>query len=128
VAIEEVVAGQVFKGRRTSLRAGSASQVFAGSRTASEDKDAGHRPEGRANVGHAFKTRLPHKSSISVRPTPDKSLTPEDHWIACDPHDPRPSPPNRSVSRVDATSRTGLRTPDERIERRLRDAQHAAWC
>ena len=29
MAIEEVVAGQVFKGRRTSLRAGSASQVFA---------------------------------------------------------------------------------------------------
>jgi len=44
VAIEEVVAGQVFKGRRTSLRAGSALQVFARSRTASEDKDAGHRP------------------------------------------------------------------------------------
>jgi hypothetical protein len=56
VAIEEVVAGQVFRGRRTSLRAGSASQVFAGSRTASEDYDAGHRPGGSARAGHAFKT------------------------------------------------------------------------
>jgi hypothetical protein len=55
VAIEEVVAGQVFKSRRTSLRTGSVSQVFARSRTASEDKDAGHRPEGRASAGHAFK-------------------------------------------------------------------------
>jgi hypothetical protein len=34
VAIEGVVAGQVFKGRRTSLRAGSASQVFSHSGTA----------------------------------------------------------------------------------------------
>jgi hypothetical protein len=41
-AIEEVVARQVFKGRRTSLRAGSASQVFTRSRTAFEDKGAGH--------------------------------------------------------------------------------------
>jgi hypothetical protein len=73
--MEEVVAGQVFKGRRTSLRAGSASQVFAGSRTASEDKEAGHGPEGSGSVGHAFKTHLPHKSSISLRPTPDKSWT-----------------------------------------------------
>ena len=64
MAIEEVVAGQVFTGRRTSLRSGSTSQVFAGSRTASEDKDAGHRPDGGASVGHAFKTRLPHQSSI----------------------------------------------------------------
>jgi len=55
VAIEEVMTGQVFTGRRTSLRAGSASQVFARCRTASEDKDAGHRPEGNASVGHAFK-------------------------------------------------------------------------
>jgi hypothetical protein len=55
VAIEEVVAGQVFTGRRTSLRAGSASQVFARSRTASEGKVAGHRPGGSARVGHAFK-------------------------------------------------------------------------
>ena len=55
MAIEEVVAGQVFTGRRTSLRSGSTSQVFAGSRTASEDKDAGHRPDGGASVGHAFK-------------------------------------------------------------------------
>ncbi len=66
VAIEEVVPGQVFTGRRTSLRAGSASQVFASSRTASEDKDAGHGPEGNASVGHAFKTDLPHKSSLSI--------------------------------------------------------------
>ena len=73
VAIEEVVAGQVFKGRRTSLRAGSASQVFARSGMASGDKDADHRPEGSPNVGHAFKTHLPHKSSISLQPTPDKS-------------------------------------------------------
>ena len=65
MAIEEVVAGQVFKGRRTILRAGSASQVFARSRTASEGKDAGHRPEDGGNVGHAFKTHLPHKSSKS---------------------------------------------------------------
>jgi len=55
VAIKEVVAGQVFAGRRTSLRAGSASQVFARTGTASEDKGAGHRPEGVTSVGHAFK-------------------------------------------------------------------------
>ena len=68
-----MVAGQVFVGRRTSLRAGSASQVFARSRTASEDKDAGHRPEDGASVGHAFKTCLPHQSSMSFGTTPDKS-------------------------------------------------------
>jgi hypothetical protein len=67
VAIEEVVAGQVFKGRRTSLRAGSASQVFAGSRTASEDKDAGHRPGGSGRVGHAFKTGGRAKARRRVR-------------------------------------------------------------
>jgi hypothetical protein len=67
VAIEEVVAGQVLKGRRTSLRAGSASQVFARSGTASEDKDTGHRPKGRPSVGHAFKACLPHKSSFRPR-------------------------------------------------------------
>jgi hypothetical protein len=67
VPIEEVMAGQVFTGRRTSLRAGSASQVFRRSGTASRDKDAGHRPKGSATVGHAFKTRLPHKSSSSVQ-------------------------------------------------------------
>ena len=61
----------VFKGRRTNLRAGSASQVFLRSGTASEDEDAGHRPKGTADVGHAFKTRWPHKSSVSVAPTPD---------------------------------------------------------
>jgi hypothetical protein len=44
VAIEEMVAGQVFPGRRRSLRARSASPVFARSGTASEDKDAGHGP------------------------------------------------------------------------------------
>jgi hypothetical protein len=55
VAIEEVVTEQVFTGHRTSLRAGSASQVFARSRTASEGKVAGHGPVGRASVGHAFK-------------------------------------------------------------------------
>ena len=65
-AIEEVIAGQVFKGRRTSLRAGSASQVFARSRTASEDKHAGHGPAVRANVGHAFKAFLPHQSWMSL--------------------------------------------------------------
>jgi len=67
VAIEEVVAGQVLKGRRTSLRAGSASQVFARSRTASEDKDAGHRPEGNASVGHAFKIGVRAKARRRVR-------------------------------------------------------------
>jgi hypothetical protein len=56
VAIEEVVAGQVFKGRRTSLPAGSASQVFARFGMASGDKDAGQRPERGASVGHAFRT------------------------------------------------------------------------
>ncbi len=40
-----MVLGQVFVNRRTSLRAESSSQVFAGSRTASEDKVPGHRPE-----------------------------------------------------------------------------------
>jgi hypothetical protein len=67
VAIEEVVTGQVLKGRRTSLRAGSASQVFAGSRTASEDKDAGHRPGGSASVGHAFKIGGRAKARRRVR-------------------------------------------------------------
>jgi hypothetical protein len=67
VAIEEVVAGQVFKGRRTSLVAGSASQVFASSRTASEDKDAGHRPGGSARVGHAFKTGVRARARRRVR-------------------------------------------------------------
>jgi hypothetical protein len=67
VTIEEVVAGQVFKGRRTSLRAGSASQVFAGSRLASEDKDAGHRAEDSASVGHAFKIGGRAKARRRVR-------------------------------------------------------------
>jgi hypothetical protein len=67
VAIEEVVAGQVFKGRRTSPRAGSASQVFARSGTASEDKDAGHRAEGTASVGHAFKISGRAKARRRVR-------------------------------------------------------------
>jgi len=67
VAIEEVVAGQVFNGRRTSLRAGSASQVFARSRTASEDKDAGHRLGDSASVGHAFKTGVPARAGRRVR-------------------------------------------------------------
>jgi hypothetical protein len=67
VAIEEVVAGQVFTGHRTSLRAGSASQVFARSRAASEDKDAGHRPEGSANVGHAFKIGCGARAPTRVR-------------------------------------------------------------
>ena len=53
--IEEVMAGQVFKGRRTSLPAGSASQVFARSGTASEDKNAGHGHGDSTSVGHAFK-------------------------------------------------------------------------
>src|SRR6266540_5897443 len=67
VAIEEVVAGQVFTGRRTSLRAGSASQVFARSGTASEGKDAGHGPEGSARVGHAFKIGGRAKARRRVR-------------------------------------------------------------
>jgi hypothetical protein len=68
VAIEEVIAaGQVFIGRRTSLRAGSASQVFARSRTASEDKGAGHGPEGSASVGHAFKTGVGARAPRRVR-------------------------------------------------------------
>jgi hypothetical protein len=76
VAIEEVVAGQVFKGRRTSLRAGSASQVFARSGTASEDKDAGHRPEGSASVGHAFKIggRAKLAGGFDSRPPPLRKL------------------------------------------------------
>jgi hypothetical protein len=67
VAIEEVVAGQVFTDRQTSLRAGSASQVFAGSRTASEDKDGGHRPGSSASVGHAFKIGGRAKARRRVR-------------------------------------------------------------
>jgi hypothetical protein len=67
VPIGEVVAGQVFKGRRTSLRSGSASQVFARSRTASEDEDAVHGPEGRASVGHAFKIGGRAKARRRVR-------------------------------------------------------------
>jgi len=65
--LEEVVAGQVFTGRRTSLRAGSASQVFARLGTASGDKDAGHRPEGSASVGHAFKTGVGARAPRRVR-------------------------------------------------------------
>ena len=67
MAIEEVVAGRVFNGRRSSLRAGSASQVFARFGTASGDKDAGHRPEGSASVGHAFKTGGRAKARRRVR-------------------------------------------------------------
>jgi hypothetical protein len=67
VAIEEVVVGQVFTGRRTSLRAEAASQVFARSGTASRDKDAGHRPEGQADVGHAFKIGGRAKARRRVR-------------------------------------------------------------
>jgi hypothetical protein len=37
---------------------------LARSGTASEDKDASHRSGGSATVGHAFKTDLPHKSSL----------------------------------------------------------------
>jgi hypothetical protein len=72
VAIEEVVAGQVFTGRRTSLRAESASQVFAVSRMASEDKDTGHRPGGSARVGHAFKIggRARARGGFDSRPPP----------------------------------------------------------
>ena len=85
VAIEEVVAGQVLKGRRTSLRAGSASQVFARSRTASEDEDAGHRPEGSASVGHAFKIggrakarrRVRFPSASATNSSSDQSLREE---------------------------------------------------
>jgi hypothetical protein len=69
-------AGQVFNGRRTSLRAGSASQVFARLGTASEDKDAGHRPGDSASVGHAFKACLPHQSWVAFGRTPDKVFRP----------------------------------------------------
>jgi len=61
------VAGQVFRGRRTSLRAGSASQVFAPWRMVSEDKAAGHGPEGTAGVGHAFKIGVRAKARRRVR-------------------------------------------------------------
>jgi len=67
VLMEEVVPGQVLTGRRTSLRAGSASQVFARSGTASGDKDAGHRPVGSASVGHAFKIGGRAKARRRVR-------------------------------------------------------------
>ena len=67
MAIEEVVAGQVFKGRRTSLRADSASQVFARSGTAPEDKGAGHRPGGDRKAGHAFKTGVRARARRRVR-------------------------------------------------------------
>ena len=59
--------GQVFIGRRTRLRARSASQVFAGSRTVSEDKDAGHGPGGSSRVGHAFKIGVRAKARRRVR-------------------------------------------------------------
>ncbi len=67
MTIEEVVAGQVFTGRRTSLRAGSASEVFARSRTTSEDKDAGHGPEDSLSVGHTFKIGGRAKARRRVR-------------------------------------------------------------
>ncbi len=68
VPIEEVVPpDKSSKGRRTSLRAGLASQVFARSGTASEDKDAGHGPEGSASVGHAFKTGVRARARRRVR-------------------------------------------------------------
>ena len=67
MAIEEVMTGQVFTGRRTSVRAGSASQVFARSRTVSEDKEAGHGPESCASIGHAFKIGGRAKARRRVR-------------------------------------------------------------
>jgi hypothetical protein len=60
-------AGQVFIGRRTGLRVRSASQVFAVSRTASEDKDAGRGPGGSSRVGHAFKTGVGARAPRRVR-------------------------------------------------------------
>jgi hypothetical protein len=83
--LEEVVAGQVFNGLRTSLRAGSASQVFARSGTASEGIDAGHRPEDRASVGHAFKIggrakarrRVRFPSASATEASSDQSLREE---------------------------------------------------
>ena len=51
---------------RTSLRAESSSQVFAGSRTVHEDKSPVQRPEGNESAGPTFKTDLPHKSSLSI--------------------------------------------------------------
>jgi hypothetical protein len=55
VLVEEVVPGQVFTNRRTSLRAESSSQVLLGSRTVPGDKVPGHGAEGRKSMGPAFK-------------------------------------------------------------------------
>jgi hypothetical protein len=102
VAIEEVVAGQVFTGRRTSLRAGSASQVFAGSRTASEDKDAGHRPGGSARVGHAFKTGVEARAPRRVRfPSASATRSCADQRV-CDQEGSQPVRPEpRPQARID---------------------------
>ena len=81
MAIEEVVAGQVFTGRRTSLRAGAASQVSSRSGTASEGEDAGRRPEGSASVGHTFKIGVRAKARRQVR-FPSASATERDAWPA----------------------------------------------
>jgi hypothetical protein len=53
--------------RRTSLRAESSSQVFTGSRTASEDKSPGHKPGGNGKAGPTFKTGVPARVGRRVR-------------------------------------------------------------
>ena len=67
-----VVPGQVFMNRRTSLRAESSSQVFAGSRTVPEDKVPGHKPEGSKSAGPVFKTgvRARARGGLDSRPPP----------------------------------------------------------
>ena len=67
VLIKEVMPDKSFTGRRTSLRAGSASQVFARSGTAPEDEGAGHRPGGDRKAEHAFKTGVGARAPRRVR-------------------------------------------------------------
>jgi hypothetical protein len=76
VTIEEVLTGQVLKSRRTSLRAGSVSQVFSRSRAAPEDKETGHKAEGSASVGHAFKTGVGRElpGGFDSRPPPPSGV------------------------------------------------------
>ena len=77
---EGVVPGQVFVNRRTSLRAASSSQVFVGSRGASEDKSPGQRPVGDGRAGHAFKTGVPAKAGRRVRFPSASALRSERTW------------------------------------------------
>jgi hypothetical protein len=144
VAIEEVVVGQVFKGRRTSLRAGSASQVFARSRTVSEDKDAGHGSEaaqasdmpsksvGGRKLAGGFDSRPPPlpKAPSDVRRSAEPARGGRGKGAQSGPTAPRP--PHKSFVCPSAQHRTSLPTSRPRTgqvfsRRPLEGEEEAAW-